>query len=91
MGFDDINDGETCGTGTVALSATPNPVGSTVYWYTASVGGTSIFTGTSYTTPSITTTTTYYVEAVNGGCTSARNSVTATVLQKPVAQNITHN
>lgn len=91
VGFDDINDGETCGTGTVALSATPNPVGSTVYWYTASVGGTSIFTGTSYTTPSITTTTTYYVEAVNGGCTSARNSVTATVLQKPVAQNITHN
>jgi len=91
VGFTTTTSGSTCGAGTVALGATPNPVGSTVYWYTASVGGTSIFTGTSYTTPSISTTTTYYVEAVNGGCTSVRSSVTATVLDQPVAQNITHN
>jgi hypothetical protein len=89
-GFSAIANGQTCGAVTVALNVTPNPVGSTVYWYTTASGGTSIATGTTYS-PSISSSTTYYVEAVNGGCTSVRSSVTATVLEKPVAQNITHN
>lgn len=34
----------------------------TLKWYTQATGGTPIFTGTSFTTPSLSTATTYYVE-----------------------------
>lgn len=68
-----------CGTGTVTLGATASA--GTLGWYTAATGGTSIGTGTSFTTPSISATTTYYVGATNGGCTSARTAVVATVNQ----------
>jgi hypothetical protein len=71
--------GSVCGSGTVTLGATANP-GSQIDWYANLTGGTSLGTGTSYTTPSISTTTTYYVEATNGGCISnPRTSVVATV------------
>lgn len=53
-----------CGTGTVTLQATSSS-GTTMKWYTASTGGTSIGTGASFVTPTISTTTNYYVEAVN--------------------------
>jgi len=42
-------------------------------------------TGTSFVTPSISSTTTYYVEASNGGCTSPRTAVVATVNNSPTA------
>lgn len=42
-------------------------------------GGTLLGSGTSFTTPNISTTTTYYVEATNGSCTSARVAVTASI------------
>ena len=48
-------------------------------------------TGTSYTTPSISTTTTYYVDATSGTCTTAtRTAVIATVNALPTAptQNV---
>jgi len=51
--------GSRCGTGTVALSATGS---GTLNWYDASSGGNLVNTGTSYTTPSISNTTTYYVQ-----------------------------
>ena len=42
-------------------------------------------TGTSFTTPSISTTTTYYVDATSNSCTtSSRTSVTATINASPV-------
>lgn len=47
-----------CGFGTVNLAASGN---GTLYWYTTSTGGTSINTGTTYA-PTISGTTTYYVE-----------------------------
>ena len=58
----------------------------TINWYAASTGGTSLGTGTSFTTPSISTTTTYYVDATSAiGCISAsRTAVTATVDASPV-------
>jgi len=51
-----------CGTGTVVLGATGS-TGTAVNWYAASSGGTSLYTGPSFTTPSISTSTTYYVDA----------------------------
>jgi hypothetical protein len=70
--------GRRCGTGTVALGATAS--GGTINWYSALTGGTSLGTGTSYTTGGISATTTYYVDADNGTCISTpRTAVIATV------------
>jgi Ig-like domain CHU_C associated/Secretion system C-terminal sorting domain/PKD domain len=65
-----------CGVGTVTLSATST---GTLSWFATATGGTSIATGSSFTTPSISTTTTYYVEVSNGTCTSTRTAVVATI------------
>lgn len=64
--------------GTVTLGATASS-GATVHWYTGPSGGTAVATGNSYTTPSLSATTTYYVEAVDGSCISARTAIIATV------------
>ena len=75
-------DGSRYGTGTVSLSATVSS-GFTVDWYAAESGGAALSTGsTSFTTPSISSTTIYYAQARNTttGCLSAtRTAVTATV------------
>jgi hypothetical protein len=57
--------GVRCGTGTVSLAATGN-AGSTVKWYTAATGGSPIATGSSFVTPPISATTTYYVASQTG-------------------------
>ena len=54
--------GTRCGTGTVNLAATAS-AGAIIKWFAAASGGTALGTGTSFTTPSIATTTTYYAEA----------------------------
>ena len=54
-----------CGTGTVTLGATGS-VGSTLNWYDSATGGTSLGTGVSFTTPVISSTTSYYVDAAVG-------------------------
>ena len=70
--------------GTVTLSATP-PSGSTVDWYSNSTGGNVLSGGSgksTFTTPSISSTTTYYAQSRNSstGCVSlTRTAVIATV------------
>ncbi|WP_167343658.1 gliding motility-associated C-terminal domain-containing protein [Pedobacter borealis] len=56
--------------------------GNTIQWYDAVTGGTQVGAGTSFTTPALSATTTYYVETTNAsGCKSAsRVPVTVTVL-----------
>jgi gliding motility-associated-like protein len=65
--------------------------GVTYRWYTTLTGGTAIFTGASFTTPSLTATTVYYVEASNGaGCSNTtRTRVTANVISQPPVPVIT--
>jgi PKD repeat protein len=54
----------TNGNGTSGSSVTLNASGSTTLnWYDAATGGNLVGTGTSYTTPTLTATTTYYVES----------------------------
>jgi hypothetical protein len=53
-------DGSRCATGTVNLAATATD--GTLQWYSASSGGSLLATGTSFTTPIIGSTTTYYVQ-----------------------------
>jgi SdrD B-like domain/Ig-like domain CHU_C associated/HYR domain len=79
-----------CGTGTVTLGATCTN-GSTAQWYTTATGGTVVATGASYTTPSISATTSYYVlcKSPNAGCESARTEVKATVNPIPAAPSVT--
>jgi hypothetical protein len=82
------NSGSRCGTGTISLGATASA--GTINWYTTATGGTSLSTGTSYTTGSISSTTTYYVDATNNGCTTAtRSSVVATVNSIPTISSVT--
>ena len=66
-----------CDAGTLTLTATSN-VG-TLSWYDLPSGGTLLATGNSYTTPSISVSTIYYVQATNGTCTSVRVAVTASI------------
>lgn len=67
-----------CGPGTLTLQA--SATSGTFSWYAALTGGTSITTGNSYTTSSISTSTTYYVDLTDNGCTtSPRTAVTATI------------
>jgi hypothetical protein len=57
-------------------------------WYTAAAGGAFIAAefNNAYTTPLLTTTTSYYVSLKNGTCESTRTQVTATIVNptKPV-------
>ena len=76
-----------CGPGTVTLTATVLS-SQTIDWYADSVGGTPLLSGnTTFVTPVIIVTTTFYAEARNdsSNCTSAiRTPVVATVLPAPV-------
>ena len=72
------------GTSTTLTSVNLNPCCNicTVNWYSALTGGTLLYTGVSYITPILNTTTTYYVtcESINGGCESTpRTPVVVTV------------
>ncbi len=57
-----------CGIGTVTFNANVSS-GSTANWYAASSGGSPLYSGTSFTTPVISTSTNYYVAAGSGGFT----------------------
>ncbi|NQX53498.1 gliding motility-associated C-terminal domain-containing protein, partial [Pedobacter panaciterrae] len=58
------------GTPAVLSVSSPQTNGVTYKWYTTPIAGTAVGTGTSFTTPAITTTTTYYVEASTASCVS---------------------
>lgn len=55
------NGTQICTPSSVALNATAS---GTMNWYTQSTGGSPVGTGATYTTPTLSTTTTYYVENV---------------------------
>jgi gliding motility-associated-like protein len=76
--------------GSVAvLTATSSTAGATINWYSTETSTVPIFTGTTFSTPQLSATTTYYVEAtVPGGCpATAKASVVVTVIPNgtPVA------
>jgi gliding motility-associated-like protein len=66
-----------CSGGTATLTATAP--GGTYDWYSAATGGTLLGSGATFTTPSLTATTTYYVQSTSNGCTGPRTAVTVTV------------
>jgi hypothetical protein len=76
-----VADADRCGPGSVTLNATSNLGGASFNWYDSETGGSLLATTAtgSFTTPSLTTTTTYYVTAQNGCETLVRVPVTATI------------
>jgi gliding motility-associated-like protein len=82
----DTTPGSNCGTGTVNLTAVTSNAGGIVDWYDAATGGTlvgSSNSGAAWTTPSISTNTTYYAEVQGSPCEGSRVAVTATIHPQP--------
>ena len=76
--------GSVCGTGTVTLGASASD--GIVNWYASSAGGSALGSGTSFITPEISTTTSFWVDATANGCTTpARTEVVATFNPLPVS------
>jgi len=79
-----ISDSITICYGASTVVSATGPIGATFNWYDTPSGGTSLFTGATYTTPALVTSTTYYVESTIGGCTSAtRTSVSIYIAPIP--------
>ncbi|NDP26061.1 MAG: T9SS type B sorting domain-containing protein [Flavobacterium sp.] len=71
-----------CDAGIVTLQATATD--GIVNWYDLPTGGTLLHTGNSFTTPTIFTSTSYYVDASNGSCPNGpRTEIIATVKPLP--------
>ena len=77
-------DATICESGSTTISATPSE--GTVLWFNSLTGGTQFATtGTSFTTPILTNTTTYYATVSVDGCVSLqRTAITVTVNQRPI-------
>ncbi|TDB61777.1 Ig-like domain-containing protein [Arundinibacter roseus] len=75
-----------CGSGSVQLTA--SGCAGTYDWFATSSGGISLASTANFTTPSITSTTNYYVSCTVSGCTSTRTMVTATILGTPAAPTL---
>jgi len=52
-------------------------------WYDSNTSLTPIFTGTTFTTPNLSTSTIYYIEAINNGCLSNRLAIPVQVVPAP--------
>ncbi|SMO67879.1 Ig-like domain-containing protein, partial [Solitalea koreensis] len=79
----DFNNISVCKGETFTIKASSPFSGVIFKWYSTSAGGTSMFTGDYFTTPPVTSNTSYYVEALlSGGCTcSCRTEVKLSVAQ----------
>src|SRR5690554_5744334 len=63
-GINSVTDGAVCGEGSTILQATASGTGSEIYWYDAEVGGNLVGEGTSFDTPELTETTSYWAAEV---------------------------
>ena len=71
-----------CGPGSLDLTATGQ---ATLNWYAAATGGTPLASGPNFTTPALTSTTSYFVSSTIDGCESGRTEVQAIVNPIPVS------
>jgi hypothetical protein len=80
-----------CGAGTVELKATVS-TGTSARWFDSETNGNLLSTGSTFITPALTQSTTYWAEAFNSlnSCSSSRSAVTATVNEIPQEPNVTN-
>jgi hypothetical protein len=75
--------------GQTAMLTPSAPSGVTFNWYDAASNGNLLFSGSTFTTPTLNSNTTYYVESENGsGCKSTRTSVTVTIDAAPSSPTV---
>ena len=79
---------EICAGNTTTLLVQNRQNGIEYRWYDAMIGGNLLATDTAYTTPSLTNTTTYFVEAYNGTCTNTSGRVAVVVSVKAVPTDV---
>lgn len=74
-----------CGSGPLTLSATAGANANTIRWFSSPVGGDTVRTGLSLTTPSLRSPVMYYAASYNStsGCLSTRTPVLANANPKP--------
>lgn len=75
--------------GNTATLTVQSPAGGVTYsWFTSASGGTAVFTGTAFTTPALSSSITYYVEASATCTNSTRTPVTINVTPAPAAPTV---
>ena len=77
-----LGDTTICAGTSVTINVTGG-IGGNYEWYTSASGGTPFHTGSSYTTPVLNNTVTYYVSSSDGTCISDRTPITITVVPGP--------
>jgi gliding motility-associated-like protein len=78
-----------CLNNTATLQVQNPQAGITYTWYDAATGGNLLATGTSYTTPSLSVSTSYYVQATTAaGCRSPRATVTVSLYPSAAAPGV---
>ena len=84
-----IQDGSTCGAGKVTLTAEPADISPSaqVQWFDTELSTAPLFTGTTFITPILSTSRSYYVLASENSCFEGiRTEVVANVFEIPVIQ-----
>lgn len=74
-----------CSGTSAVLSATASA--GILNWFSNATGGSSLGSGTTFTTATLNQNTTYYVEAINNGCSSTRTAILIQVNQKPIVSD----
>lgn len=72
-----------CGPGVVVLSATAS-LDATINWYDRATGGAPVFSGPNFTVNNLTSTTSYYVEALANTCSSSPRVKVDAIILPPV-------
>jgi alpha-L-arabinofuranosidase len=80
-----VNGASRCGPGTLTLTASG---GVNYRWYEQLTGGNILHTGTSFTTPNLTTSKTYYVSNYNGTSESTRTPAIAEIKSIPAEPQV---
>lgn len=70
-----------CGPGSVTIAANAN-IG-VINWFTTSIGGTSVYMGNSFPTPSISANTTYYAQSSNSTCINTNRTPVNIIIYTP--------
>ncbi|MFC0077236.1 hypothetical protein ACFFLS_09290, partial [Flavobacterium procerum] len=76
-----------CSGQTTTLTAATS-VGETVAWYNVAIGGAPLASTTTYTTPALTTATTYYVELTRNGCVNSERTSVQVSIVTPVLPTV---
>lgn len=74
-----------CPNGSAVITASGGAIPATHYWYDAPTGGNLLGIGSSFTTPNLTSPTSFYVQAGQGACASGRREAIVNINPVPTA------